>query len=107
MEDAHIAILSLVEEIEKIKKDKENNNTDNKDEQNSEKGNDEDTYKLENDMSFFGVFDGHSGGVVSKYASKELHKILVNDNDFKSKNYEKALKSAFFKLDDQMQKGIY
>jgi protein phosphatase 2C family protein 2/3 len=104
MEDAHIAILSLVEEIEKIKKDKENNNTDNKDEQNSEKGNDEDTYKLENDMSFFGVFDGHSGGVVSKYASKELHKILVNDNDFKSKNYEKALKSAFFKLDDQMQK---
>jgi len=100
MEDAHIAILSLIEELEKIKKEKENN----KIEDTGEQTNNDDICTLESDMSFFGVFDGHSGGTVSKYASKELHKILVNDSDFKSKNYEKALKSTFFKLDEQMQK---
>ncbi|ORX61077.1 protein serine/threonine phosphatase 2C [Piromyces finnis] len=99
MEDAHIAILSLVEELEKIEKEKENSNSGDNNENIEINAN-----NLENDISFFGVFDGHSGGVVSKYASKELHKILINDNEFKSKNYEKALKSAFFKLDDQMQK---
>jgi len=100
MEDAHIAVLSLIEEIEKINKEIESNIDGNSEEKEKNKIID----KIENDMSFFGVFDGHSGGVISKYASKELHKILMNDEDFKSKNYEKALKSSFFKLDDQMQK---
>jgi len=100
MEDAHIAVLSLIEEIEKINKEIESKKDDNSEENEKNKTID----KIDNDMSFFGVFDGHSGGIISKYASKELHKILMNDEDFKLKNYEKALKSAFFKLDDQMQK---
>jgi len=105
MEDAHIAILSLIEELEKIKKEEGLNNTNESETDSKEEIDDNETIKtLEHDMSFFGVFDGHSGGVVSKYASKELHKIFMNDSDFKLKNYDKALKSAFFKLDEQMQK---
>jgi len=96
MEDSHIAILSLIEELEKIKKEKEANLDKN--------GSNYSINNIENDLSFFGVFDGHSGGVVSKYASKELHKIFMREEEFKLKNYEKALKSAFFKLDEQMKK---
>jgi len=88
MEDAHTALLSLAEEFKEIYKNNVNENKD---------------MEIDKDLSFFGVFDGHSGGLISKYASKELDKILINEEEFKLKNYDKALKSAFFKLDDQMQ----
>lgn len=100
MEDSHIAILSLIDELERIKKEKETNENNN----NTNNSSNYNINNIENDLSFFGVFDGHSGGVVSKYASKELHKIFMKEEEFKLKNYEKALKAAFFKLDEQMQK---
>lgn len=88
MEDSHTAILSL----------KSDENSDNDKIEKDEK-----EIKLRDDLSFFAVFDGHGGGSISKYASNELHKIIVNENNFKLKKYEESLKAAFFKLDQQMQ----
>lgn len=96
MEDAHIALLSLADELENENKEQNSNSS------NENNDNNKDNH-IDKNLSFFGVFDGHSGGLISKYASKELHKILINEEEFKLKNYEKALKSAFFKLDDKMQ----
>ena len=51
------------------------------------------------DMNLFGVFDGHGGKEVAKYASESLHKVFLNQDEFYKGQYDLALKAAFLKLD--------
>ncbi len=70
--------------------------------------------------AFFAVYDGHggtcpalraesacspggsAGGTVAKFAGHNVHKRLVNEESYKEKNYEEALKRAFLGTDEDM-----
>ncbi|KAF9049616.1 PP2C-domain-containing protein [Hymenopellis radicata] len=52
--------------------------------------------------AFFAVYDGHGGGTVAKFAGQNVHKRLVNEESYKEKNYEEALKRAFLGTDEDM-----
>jgi protein phosphatase 1G len=41
--------------------------------------------------AIFGVFDGHGGKEVAEFAKENFVKILTDNSDFKSGNFEKAL----------------
>lgn len=51
-------------------------------------------------VHLFAVFDGHGGPEVSHYAAQLLPKELVKDQNFKQRNYGKALTSTFKKIDE-------
>lgn len=44
--------------------------------------------------SFFGIYDGHGGDAVSKYASRYLHKHIVQRPEYKRNDIEMALKQV-------------
>ncbi|KAE8259823.1 hypothetical protein A4X13_0g748 [Tilletia indica] len=73
MEDAHATILKLEGDDEKSK------------------------------ISFFAVYDGHGGSAVAKYAGKTVHGRLANLPQFKSADYESALKRAFLATDEDLR----
>ena len=50
--------------------------------------------------SLFGIFDGHGGGIVSKFVATNLKNVLVNHPSFKTKKYEQALIESFLKFDE-------
>ena len=50
---------------------------------------------LEEDMSLFGVFDGHGGKEVSIFVEKVFKDELIKLEEFKAKDYEAALKASF------------
>ena len=52
--------------------------------------------KITKRYAFFGVYDGHAGDEVAKYASKYLRKNIVNDSKFNI-DMRWALNNAFFK----------
>ncbi|KAK0557281.1 Protein phosphatase 2C 2 [Tilletia horrida] len=74
MEDAHATILKL-------------------------EGGDDEKSKI----SFFAVYDGHGGSAVAKYAGKTVHTRLANTAQFKSADYEAALKRAFLATDEDLR----
>ena len=47
----------------------------------------------------FGVFDGHGGKEVAVYAEQSYTKTLTDLAEFKSGNYEVALRKSFLNLD--------
>jgi serine/threonine protein phosphatase PrpC len=51
-------------------------------------------------VSVFGVFDGHGGKEVSIYVKKHLVNELKSLASFKSGNYESALREVFKRMDD-------
>jgi len=51
---------------------------------------------------FFAVYDGHSGGSVSKFAATHVHKRLVTEEAYRDKRYEEALKRVFLGTDEDM-----
>lgn len=53
-------------------------------------------------LSLFAVFDGHGGCEVAKYCEEFFLKELQADSDFKSKNYEKALRNVFVRIDSNL-----
>lgn len=53
--------------------------------------------------AFFAVYDGHGGASVAKYAGENVHKKLISDNAYKSKDYPLALKNAFLGTDADMR----
>lgn len=55
----------------------------------------------------FGVFDGHGGKEVALFAEKKFKDIFIGLPNFKSKDYETALKETFFKLDDLVKNEDY
>lgn len=52
--------------------------------------------------SIFAVFDGHGGVEVAKFCENHIVNQLSSNEDFKKKNYEKALKETFLKLDHML-----
>ena len=53
-------------------------------------------------MSLFGVFDGHGGKEVSIFVKAVFKDELLKLESFKAKEYEKALKECFKKMDDML-----
>lgn len=52
----------------------------------------------------FGVFDGHGGREVAKFAAAHYQNVLLNNPNFKKKKYEDALKESFYEIDDMLLK---
>lgn len=50
-------------------------------------------------VAFFGVFDGHGGEKVALFAGENIHKIVKNQDTYKSADYEQALKDGFLATD--------
>ena len=59
----------------------------------------------EDRLSFFGVYDGHGGDKVAIFAGQNVHKIIVNQDAFKRKDYEQALKDGFLATDRAILSG--
>ena len=57
---------------------------------------------LPNNVSVFGVFDGHGGAEVAAFVKQNFIKSLESNENFQKKNYEKALYETFFKMDTLM-----
>ncbi|PUU73056.1 phosphatase 2C-like domain-containing protein [Tuber borchii] len=51
-------------------------------------------------ISFFGVYDGHSGEMAAEFCGQNVHKILAKQPAFKDSNYEQALKDGFLSTDE-------
>jgi len=47
--------------------------------------------KFDNDGALFAVFDGHGGIEVAKFCEANFERILLNNANYKVKNYGKAL----------------
>lgn len=46
---------------------------------------------IEENISIFGVFDGHGGAEVAKFCKENFLKELLKNEEFKKKNYKTAL----------------
>ena len=57
---------------------------------------------LDENTSFFAVFDGHGGKEVALYAGRHLPRILRETESYKTK-LNVALKESFMKIDEVMQ----
>lgn len=55
------------------------------------------------DIHIFGVFDGHGGKEVARYAEKHFIEELINNKAFKDKNYPQALTETFLRIDELIQ----
>lgn len=53
--------------------------------------------------SFFAVFDGHGGQLVSKYAAEHLHDHIFGNSQYAAGNYAVALKTGVMEMDQDMQ----
>lgn len=49
--------------------------------------------------SLFAVFDGHGGEQVALFCEKYFPIYLMNNEEYKCKNYQKALEETFVELD--------
>ncbi|KAF9267446.1 PP2C-domain-containing protein [Marasmius fiardii PR-910] len=52
--------------------------------------------------AFFAVYDGHGGGTVAKFAGQNVHKRLMTEEAYQTKDYEMALKKAFLGTDEDL-----
>ncbi|KAI3620432.1 hypothetical protein CBS9595_002399 [Malassezia furfur] len=75
MEDAHAAVLNLPEDANVPSNER---------------------------VSFFGVYDGHGGANVARYAGRTVHKRLADLTEFKQHQWEAALRRAFLKTDEDL-----
>ncbi|KAK3902029.1 phosphatase 2C-like domain-containing protein [Staphylotrichum tortipilum] len=75
MEDAHTAVLNLLEDNPKAAKEHASK------------------------LCFFGVYDGHGGSNVALFAGDNIHRIVAKQDTFKTGNYEQALKDGFLATD--------
>lgn len=87
MEDAHAAILNM-------------NEPDNSDKEHR-------TVPPEEQISFFGVYDGHGGDKVALFAGENVHKIIAKQEAYKKGDYEQALKDGFLATDRAILNGWY
>jgi serine/threonine protein phosphatase PrpC len=82
MEDAHTAVLNLLEDNPKAAKEHASK------------------------LSFFGVYDGHGGSNVALFAGDNIHRIVAKQDTFKTGNYEQALKDGFLATDRAILNGM-
>ena len=66
----------------------------------------------ETKLSIFGICDGHGGKEVSTYISNHFIEYLLNNENFKNKKYEIALRETFLSLDlslltEEAKKELY
>jgi protein phosphatase 2C family protein 2/3 len=52
--------------------------------------------------AFFGVYDGHGGSTVAKFAGKHVHKRLLAEEAYREKRYDEAMKRAFLGTDEDL-----
>ncbi len=57
---------------------------------------------LPNGEAIFGVFDGHGGKEVALFVEKKFVEVFKKLPEYKSGNYEDALRKCFIQLDDMM-----
>ncbi len=82
MEDAHATILDLVADSNEPK-----------------------PTKLDDRLSFFGVYDGHGGDKVALFAGEHIHQIISKQEAFKKGDLEQALKDGFLATDRAILNG--
>lgn len=56
----------------------------------------------EEDVHFFGVFDGHGGFEVAKYVKDYYVSVLKGLASFKRGDYKQALTESFLKVDENL-----
>jgi len=49
--------------------------------------------------SLFAVFDGHGGEQVAMFCERHFPTMLINNEEYKKKNYQKALEEVFMEID--------
>merc|ERR1719329_1989107 len=54
-------------------------------------------------VSLYGVFDGHGGRGVARYAAKRLPELLRETEAYKREDYGKALEQAFLTIDEKLK----
>ena len=59
--------------------------------------------QIDNDTTIFGVFDGHGGKEVAIFVANHFVNELKKNNNFKKKDFIKALKETFLALDKIME----
>jgi len=60
-------------------------------------------FNIDKDIHIFGVFDGHGGKEVARFAEKHFVEELLSNKSFKEKNYPNALTETFLRIDDLIQ----
>jgi len=55
------------------------------------------------DLAYFGVFDGHGGSKVAAYAANNLHRYIVNREEYKDDDKQEAIKQGFLECDRTMK----
>jgi len=58
---------------------------------------------LDNCTSFFGVYDGHGGKVVSKFCAKYLHTQVLKSEAYTNGDLCGSLRRAFYRMDEMMR----
>jgi len=58
--------------------------------------------KVSNPASFFAVYDGHGGRIVSRYASRHVHVELLKSAAFQAGDLKEALSQAYIATDAKM-----
>lgn len=80
MEDAHAAVLNLMDDASVGPKER---------------------------VSFFAVYDGHGGANVARYSGRTVHSRLLELPEFKEKQWEAALRRSFLKTDEDLRSGTF
>lgn len=58
---------------------------------------------FDSQIGLYGVFDGHGGRGVARYAAKMLPKLLRDTDAYKSADYSSALEQAFLAIDEKLR----
>jgi len=58
--------------------------------------------KVTENISLFGVFDGHGGKEVAKYVAEHFIEELKKNENFKKGQYQLALEESFLRMDDML-----
>ena len=61
----------------------------------------------DNEVQLFGVFDGHGGAEVARFAAKHIGSELVKNPQYQKGNYEGALVDAFHQIDTLLRNPQY
>jgi len=59
------------------------------------------------DISVFGVFDGHGGKEVAKFVQVKFVREFVRSKAFKEQRYAEALRTTFHRIDDMLENPKY